>query len=369
MPSRKKGLLDSSGKIMNETELEKELKALRKQCEEQAELLLEHDALLAEHASAIRRLKSSFFYSLTQYPRELVQRLRHRIINSHWMQLGELRQYAPRPLRHEKFPKTIPHECDLPSIAIVTPSYMQGHFLERTIQSVISENYPKLFYVVQDGGSSDNSVEVIKRHEAKITAWSSAPDKGQSDAISRGFTACPGDIMAWLNSDDMLMPGALQFVGEYFAAHPNVDAVYGHRVTIDDEDNEVGRWILPPHNPEILRWADYVPQETLFWRRKLFDKVGGIDTSFHFAIDWDLLVRFQEAGANIVRLPYFIGCFRVHTMQKTSSQVSIGQQEMMLIRKRIHGKPVSNGEVASHTRRFCRKGVKTSFMLSMGIRA
>ena len=128
-------------------------------------------------------------------------------------------------------------------------------------------------------------------------------------------------------------------MADYFKTHPTVDAVYGHRILINEFDQEIGRWVMPKHNPRVLAWADYVPQETLFWRRSLWEKVGGIDESFQFALDWDLLLRFQNAGASIVRLPRFLGAFRVHTQQKTAATIaSTGLAEMTRLRKRCHGR-------------------------------
>ena len=100
--------------------------------------------------------------------------------------------------------------------------------------------------------------------------------------------------MAWFNSDDLVAPRALRFVAGYFATHPDVDVVYGHRIIIDDADREIGRWIMPRHEPDSIEWIDYVPQETLFWRKRAWDLAGGIDPSFQFALDWDLLARFQH---------------------------------------------------------------------------
>lgn len=305
----------------------------------------------------------------------LSKNLKSRIINkvrkNYWMKLGVLRQYEPRKMRAEKFPAPTHPPGDLPSIAIVTPSYMQGRFLERTMQSVLSQEYPRLQYVVQDGGSTDGSVEVIKRHASKLAYWESARDKGQSDAVKRGFEKCNSDIMAWLNSDDMFMPGSLRYVAEYFAAHPEVDAVYGHRMVIDENDNEIGRWVLPRHKWRILKWVDFVPQETLFWRRSLWEKTGGVDPSFQFALDWDLLLKFEKAGAEVVRLPYFLGCFRTHAAQKTLAEMvnSHGEKEMARIRKGLHGRDVTGPELAHYAEGFCLQGIKTSILLSLGIRA
>jgi hypothetical protein len=160
--------------------------------------------------------------------------------------------------------------------------------------------------------------------------------------------------MAYLNSDDLLLPGALHYVARYFAAHPEVDVVYGHRVLVDAEGLEVGRWILPPHRDRHLRFADYVPQETLFWRRRIWERAGGrVDESFQFAVDWELLMRFLDAGARIVRLPRFLGAFRVHAQQKTSLQLAgIGALEMDRLRSRYHGRGLSHEEVRRGLVRF-----------------
>ena len=115
-------------------------------------------------------------------------------------------------------------------ISIVTPSFEQGRFLDRTIYSVVTQNYPSLEYVVQDGGSTDNTVDVLRRFDRLLTAWTSEQDAGQADAINRGFARTNGEIMAWLNSDDLLLPGTLAVVAGYFAQHPEVDVVYGNRV-------------------------------------------------------------------------------------------------------------------------------------------
>lgn len=253
--------------------------------------------------------------------------------------LGVLYQHEPRPLPTVAIPQPPAYPTDAPRLSIVTPSFKQGHFIRRTIDSILDQNYPNLEYIVQDGGSPDDTVEVLKSYGDRITSWVSERDKGQSDALNKGFAKTTGDLMAYLNSDDLLMPGSLAVVTDYFAKHPEVDAVYGHRFIIDEEDREVGRWVLPAHDPHILAYADYVPQETLFWRRSAWEKAGGkIDASFRFAMDWDLLLRLQSSGATIVRLPYFLGAFRVHAAGKTTSIINeVGAQEMERLRARALG--------------------------------
>jgi glycosyltransferase involved in cell wall biosynthesis len=258
--------------------------------------------------------------------------------------LGMLYQYPPRPMREGmvdiRHPSaTACQDIVLPTISIVTPSFNQGAYIEETIQSVLDQKYPKLEYVIQDGGSKDNTVAILEKYSAQLSAWESKADSGQTNAINKGFLLTTSDIMGWLNSDDILLPGTLHTVGRYFAMHPEVDVIYGNRVLIDADSMEVGRWILPNHDHHILTWVDYVPQETLFWRRSLWEKIGsGLDESFRFAMDWDLLIRFREIGACFVHIPQFFGAFRVHQAQKTSSMINdIGLQEMTRIRERLLG--------------------------------
>src|SRR4029078_10186052 len=117
-----------------------------------------------------------------------------------------------------------------------------------------------------------------------------------------------------------LLPGTLAYVAQAFIDRPDVDLIYGHRVVIGTEGYEIGRWVLPPHDYELTKWLDFVPQETLFWRRRVWDAIGPFDTSFQFALDWDCILRAQAAGFKFKRLPRFLACFRVHDMQKTSAQ-------------------------------------------------
>lgn len=261
--------------------------------------------------------------------------------------LGNLNQYAPRQLTVLPQSISINQLINTPKVSIVTPSFQQGAFIERTIQSVLDQQYPNMEYFVQDGGSKDDTAAILRRYEGKLTGWVSEKDSGQSQAINLGFAKTTGDIMAWLNSDDLLLPGSLAIVIDYFNKHPEVDVIYGNRLLIDENDMEIGRWILPGHDGEVLSWVDYIPQETIFWRRSIWDKLGGkIDESFRFAMDWDLLVRFREAGAKFAHIPYFLGAFRIHEQQKTSAVINeIGHHEMNRIRKRILGKVPDNKEL------------------------
>jgi glycosyltransferase involved in cell wall biosynthesis len=214
---------------------------------------------------------------------------------------------------------------DLPSISIVTPSYGYGHFIEWTIRSVLMQGYPNLELIVMDGGSPDATPEIIQKYRPHLKYAESKKDKGQADAVVRGFRHATGEIMGYLNSDDMLAPGALDFVGQFFLDHPDVDMVYSHRVIVDDNNIVTGHWIVPEHSDWYMQRWDYIPQETCFWRRSLYEKVGGIDPKYKFALDFDLFVRFMRAGAKIVRVDRFLGAFRVHEVSKTSSELEEGK--------------------------------------------
>jgi carbamoyltransferase len=270
--------------------------------------------------------------------------------------LGTLRHHPPRPLRSPDGRPPGPLPDDAPTISIVTPSLNQAEFLGQTIESVLGQGYPRLEYVVQDGGSEDGSRQILERYSDRLHHWESAPDGGrprsQAANVNRGFAQTSGEVMAYLNSDDLLLPGALAYVARYLHDHPEVDAVYGHRVLIDEEGMEIGRQVIPRHADRLLAWADFIPQETLFWRRVAWERAGAaMDESFRYALDWDLLVRLREAGGRMVRLPRFLGAFRVHGAQKTSTLApTVGVEEMERIRRRLHGRPVDQKEVLRRVR-------------------
>ncbi|MCE9563753.1 MAG: glycosyltransferase [Planctomycetes bacterium] len=284
--------------------------------------------------------------------------------------LHQLEQYRSRHVHIPRsYFRTAPPD-NPPLISIVTPSYNQGRFLEETLKSVLDQNYPRLEYAVQDGGSKDESVAVMEKYRNKLIHAESRKDKGQGHAINLGFAhACRGEIMAYLNSDDLLLPGALNYVASYFEKHPKVDVVYGHRVIIDHHSQEVGRWVLPGHSEKMLLWADYVPQETLFWRRSIWEKAGGqIDESFQFALDWDMLLRFRDAGAHFVRLPRFLGAFRVHPTQKTSAELAAtGTPEMNRLRQRVHGRSATLMDIRKNLRGYMMSHVWHNWLYRLGI--
>lgn len=251
------------------------------------------------------------------------------------IELLKLYQYKPKKLYVESFPDN--KETKYYKISIVTPSYNQGRFIEWTIKSVLDQKYPKTECIIKDGGSTDQTKEIIDKYRSKLAYYKSSKDKGQTNAINIGFSHSTGGIMAYLNSDDMLMPGALHFVNNYFRNHPNVDVIYGHRLIVDENNMQVGRWVIAPHSNKVISYLNFVPQETLFWRRSAWVKAGkSLDESLKFAMDWDLIMRFIKSGAEIVRVPYVLGMFRYHKAQKSQTIISTGKKEIFKIRHKYN---------------------------------
>jgi glycosyltransferase involved in cell wall biosynthesis len=180
----------------------------------------------------------------------------------------------------------------LPLVTIVTPSFNQAPFLRAAIESVLAQDYAAVEYLVMDGGSSDGSVDILKEFTGRVT-WESGRDAGQADALAKGFARARGAILGWLNADDLLFPGALTQAVEHFQANPDVALVYGDAVYVDAE----GRTLMParqvrPFDLDRLRyWSDYIVQPSAFFRRTAYEAVGGLDTSLHWALDYDLWLK------------------------------------------------------------------------------
>lgn len=184
-----------------------------------------------------------------------------------------------------------------PKISVVVPSYNQGPYIEQTLRSVLDQGYPNLELIVIDGGSSDNSLDVIRRYAAHIAYWVSEPDGGQTQGLIKGFQRSTGDIQCWLNADDLHEPHTLREVAQFFSAHPEARFVYGNWTWIDRNGNalyyrrEMGfnRWLW-------LYAYNYIPQPAAFWRRDLYEEVGGLDPHYSLTMDADLFARFMRVS-------------------------------------------------------------------------
>ncbi len=227
-------------------------------------------------------------------------------------------------------------------VSIVTPSFNQGKYLERTIQSVLSQTGVDLEYIVVDGGSSDDSIDIIKRYSKRIAWWVSEKDNGQTDAINKGFGHAHGDILAWLNSDDTYQPCALAEAAAYLKDHPGSGAVYGEANFIDDDDRVIGKFAAAQTDLSRLRRGYvHIPQQSFFFRAELWKKVGPLDPAFYFAMDYDLWVRL----AGTTTLDYLPGHvwanFRLHQDAKTISADALCWPEMLKIHYRDGGKKIT----------------------------
>jgi GT2 family glycosyltransferase len=279
-------------------------------------------------------------------------------------------QYEPREVAEMRLPvNEMPVLSPVPQIAIVTPSYNYAEFLGDTVTSVITQRYPNLIYVVQDNNSTDGTAEILDGIAQKALMQASdrmivrlEADHGQANAINRGFAqvlaqAPDTEIMAYLNADDILLPGTLSFVANMFQQHPAVDVIYGHRIFIDAKGWETGRSLLPPHDPTTIKWMDFIPQETMFWRRRVWDRIGSFDESFHYALDWDFILRAHEKGFRFRRVPRFLGCFRWHERQKTTAIRDVGADEQRHLRRRHLGYEPSGKEIDRKIKGYLRRHV------------
>jgi glycosyltransferase involved in cell wall biosynthesis len=225
----------------------------------------------------------------------------------------------------------------IPTISVVTCSFRQARYLERAMRSVLEQDYPSLEYIVIDGGSSDGSAEIIRRYARALAYWVCEPDRGQTDALIKGFARASGEVWGWLCSDDLLLPGALRTVGEYFARHPRVMAAYGDALWIDAG----GRFLRPKKEMGFNRFVllhdhNYIPQPAMFWRRELYRRVNGLDARFDLAMDADLWARFS-AVTRIAHIPAYLACMRFYGQQKTRARRSDALLEDAILRAREAG--------------------------------
>ena len=236
-------------------------------------------------------------------------------------------------------------KTESPSICIVTPNFNQGEFIEETIRSILLQGYPNLEYIIMDGGSTDNSVEIIKKYSRWLAYWVSEKDKGQADAIYRGFEKSTSKIIGWVNSDDMLMPNALFGLGKYFVDHPDTELVAGGGVIIDDKTRikspkwaDIDFYYLGSRisflRILIMRGFNFL-QPTSLWKRDAFFSVGGFDRSLNFCFDLDLYLRLtKRKHGRTIRQP--VAAFRTHPATKTSHLQHVRLEELEQLLKR-HG--------------------------------
>ncbi|MBN2147594.1 MAG: glycosyltransferase [Anaerolineales bacterium] len=233
-----------------------------------------------------------------------------------------------------------------PLVSIVTPSFNQARFLEETIRSVLEQDYPCIQYIIVDGGSTDGSVDIIRRYAEntypgqknhRIDWWISEPDRGQTDAINKGFAQASGDILAWLNSDDSYLPGAVAEAVNTLTAHPQVAMVYSDANLIDEHGISLGAF--PSRQTDLrkmLRGSVHIPQQTTFFWARFWKQVGPLDPTFYFAMDYDLWVRLAKI-APLLYVPRCWANFRLHGAGKSIARDDRCYPEMLQVQQREGG--------------------------------
>lgn len=228
-----------------------------------------------------------------------------------------------------------------PLVTIVTPSFNQARFLRAAVESVLSQDYPKIEYIVLDGGSNDGSVEILREFAHRLQ-WESGPDGGQADALAKGFARAKGSILGWLNADDALLPNAIAEAVAFFKAHPKIGLVYGDAIYIDTADRTVMpcRHVRPFDLARLRYWSDYIVQPSAFFRRSAYEAAGGIDASLRWAMDYDLWLKIARDHA-VAYVPRTWSKYRLQGSNKTAMGgfARLAEVEAMIRRHGLGGLP------------------------------
>lgn len=224
-------------------------------------------------------------------------------------------------------------ETQTPLVSVIIPSYNQAKYLEATLRSVLEQDYPKIEILVIDGGSTDGSVKILERFNAQLNLWLSEIDNGQAHAINKGLERAHGDILGWLNSDDLLLSGTISRAVSVFQQNPEVDVVYGRLERIDEEGRLTPTPDLPKDRTEFS--LDHVLGECIvnqpgsFWRRTVMEKAGRLDISLHYVLDYEYWIRLAMYGARFKKLPEVVARFRLSPGSKTVSQSTAMANEQL----------------------------------------
>jgi len=225
-------------------------------------------------------------------------------------------------------------------ISIITPSYNQGQFLEETILSVLSQDYPNFEYVIIDGGSIDNSIDIIKKYEDKLTFWVSEPDKGQAYAINKGLRRSTGEILKWINSDDYLLPRSLSIAAKAFDEdNDRIGVAYGFCHMVEREGKLIEERKCVNFNADILRYGQNLfAQPASFFHRRVIEKIGLLNENLSYAMDYEYWIRAYEAGFTFKSIKTSLAAFRLHEHSKTVSRRSLMKNEcdQITLRKVLH---------------------------------
>ncbi|MBP2134452.1 glycosyltransferase involved in cell wall biosynthesis [Methanomicrobium sp. W14] len=226
---------------------------------------------------------------------------------------------------------------EMPLVTVVTPSYNQGKFIEETILSVLNQDYPNIEYIVMDGGSTDETLEVLKKYNGRIV-WFSEKDNGQTDAINKGLRMAKGEILAYLNSDDTYLPGAVSRAVNYFRENPDAKLLYGEGYHITAEGEVIERYPTEPFDFNRLAETCYICQPTTFWKREVIETVGLFDDKLQFCMDYDYWIRVAEEYGGFDYLPEYLANSRFYQETKTMSKRLEAHAEVLEVMKNHFGK-------------------------------
>jgi glycosyltransferase involved in cell wall biosynthesis len=228
----------------------------------------------------------------------------------------------------------------LPKVSIITPSLNQGHFIERTILSVLNQNYPNFEYIVMDGGSTDNTKETLEKYKGRLI-WKSEQDKGQSAAINKGFRLAIGEIVAWLNSDDTYKAGTIRTAVICLLKNPQVDMVFGNGHIIDEEDHIIGEFKSMPMDLRACLYHGKINifQPSVFFRKSVFEKIGPLDEKLHITMDIDYWIRMAMNGLNIRYINHSLANLRWHQGAKTFRILGLHRKYHLLLLKKYGAGP------------------------------
>jgi len=219
-------------------------------------------------------------------------------------------------------------QSDIPLVTIVTPSYNQAAFLEDTLRSVLAQDYPRIEYLVVDGGSTDGSPEITRKYADRLAWWVSEQDQGQASAILKGFARARGEILAWLNSDDLYLPGAVSSAVQTFRSRPEAGLVYGNAITVDENGEPYNRLDFLQYDLIDLMSFRIICQPSVFMRRQIYDQSGGIDPAYHYMLDHLLWVRMARIAA-VHHVPQTWSAARFHPAAKNVAQAAGFSREIL----------------------------------------
>jgi len=225
----------------------------------------------------------------------------------------------------------------IPKISVITPSYNQAKYLEETIQSVLGQNYGNLEYIIIDGGSEDGSKQIIEKYADKLTFWISEKDRGQADAINKGFKRASGDTICWLNSDDYYLPGTLSYVSKKLdISKPQL--LFGNAIHINENSNIIkGSDVESISSKYPINILDFIIQPSAFWTRKAWERAGYLREDLHFGFDWDWFIRAYETRVEFISTSRYFSVYRIHEDQKTKYRKPKRHDELKKIYKKYNG--------------------------------